>query len=364
VRDHDGAFHIRTGTFGNPPPPLWMAIAALCLAAACPVSRTLAAASDSTRAASATQIVATERFEFHSDAWINLHHFLYHWAREDRGLGTDRQYVTVPERASLAAVPDPERAQWLGALAVYRDSVAARGHFDSRMLQLKQALVRLGGDPLAAPPDLIAGVGGALAAAMPVYRSRWWARHDEANRAWAAAVVPLLTRHEERFVELTRRVYAAEWPSTPFRVDVSAYANARAGYTEPAAGHIVIYSTDAGNQGLYGLETLVHEVQHARSVGSRARREFKKAFDSARVPEPENLWHGVIFSTAGEFVGSVARQEKLPEHQPYWIREGFDRLQGWRAIVPATGEDWLPVVRATASREQGFTALARRFGKP
>src|SRR5688572_13551178 len=59
-----------------------------------------------------TRVSTSERFELHSDPWINLHHFLYHWAREKRGLGTGRQQVVVPERSSAAQLSEHERRVW------------------------------------------------------------------------------------------------------------------------------------------------------------------------------------------------------------------------------------------------------------
>jgi hypothetical protein len=114
-------------------------------------------------------------------------------------------------------------------------------------------------------------------------------------------------------------------------VDVSAYANARAGYT--AEGHIVIYSTDSGNHALYGVETLFREVQHTREVGGTARAELETAFEVAGSQQPTNLWHSLIFATAGAFAQSIAAREELPEHVPYWIREGFE--EGFAALASA-----------------------------
>jgi hypothetical protein len=65
-------------------------------------------------------------------------------------------------------------------------------------------------------------------------------------------------------------------------------------------------------------------------------------------------WHGIIFATAGAFVVSVAEREGLPAHEPYWLRERFEQLQGWRDVVAATREDWLPVVRGTATLQDGL----------
>ena len=306
-----------------------------------------------------TRVSVSERFELHSDPWINLHHFLYQWAREERGLGTGRQQVVVPERASAPQLSGQERRAWESAVRFYRDSIASRSHFDDRMLEQKAQLLELRGDPTATPPDAIPGIRSALVAAMPVYRARWWQQHDESNHRWIASVTPTLGRHERRYVELIRRLYGAEWPSTPVRVDVSAYANARAGYTE--ARHVVIFSTDRGNQDLWALETLLHEVQHTRDIGMPLRERLTNAFSAARVQEPENLWHGLIFATAGAFLQSVAEQESLPTHQPYWIREGFDRLRGWSEVVAATTDHWVPFVRGTGTRDAALAALVSQF---
>ena len=310
----------------------------------------------------ATSVAATGRFEFYSDPWINLHHFLYQWARGDEGLGTGRQHVPVQERSTLAELSSEQRRDWLQAIAFYRDSVAARGHFDDQMLQLKQDMLGLGGDPQARPPDEIQGISAALAVAMPVYQARWWADHDQANRAWIAGVVPRLGRHESRYVEMTVRIYGSVWPNGRRRVDVSAYANWAGGYT--AIGHIVIYSTDSRAQDLYGLEILLHEVQHTREVGSSARVGLSSAFEVAGTDVPPNLWHALIFATAGAFTQTVAETERLPEHTPYWIREGFQNFRGWSALIPLVREHWLPVVRGEASKEDGFAALVGAYGNP
>ena len=274
---------------------------------------------------SATRVEMSDYFELHSDPWINLHHFLYQWARADEGLGTGRQLVTVPERSSLNQLAAAERAEWSEAVAFYRNSVAARRHFDDDLLELKQELLALDGDTGVALPDTIEGIQAALTVAMPIYLTHWWPEHDGANRRWSASVMQPLRRHEARYVEITTRLYGSRWPQAR-RIDVSAYANARAGYT--AIGHTVMFSTDPGNQGLYAFEMLLHEVQHTRDVAPTARQELAHAFEAVAVEQPGNLWHALIFATAGAFAQWVALDEALPAHTPYWIREGFEDLQG------------------------------------
>jgi hypothetical protein len=147
-----------------------------------------------------TTVTASERFGFHSDPWINLHHFLYQWARLDLGLSMGRVPASMPERASLTQLSSDERRDWSRGLEFYRDSVAGRNHFDAEMLLLKRDLMNLAGDPLARPPDRIKGIAAALSSAMPVYERTWWPDHDQANRTWIAALMPRLQKHEAAFV--------------------------------------------------------------------------------------------------------------------------------------------------------------------
>jgi hypothetical protein len=305
-----------------------------------------------------TFVTATDHFEFHSDPWINLHHFLYQWGREDRGLVTGRP--PIPERASLGKLSQEERDIWLKAAAFYRDSVAARFHLDLEMLRFKRTLMLLNGDTAARPPDGIKGIAEILGSVMPIYRKMWWPEHDRQNRDWITNLMPLLRRHQAAYVQMTSRLYGAKWADSPYRVDVSTYFNSRAGYTA-REGVIVMYSADPGSQGLYALEMLFHEVQHVEGISSLAldSKVLTPAFEAVGAELPINLTHALVFATAGEFARSVARSDRLPEHVPYWIREGFESQDEWKRLVPVVQKYWLPVVRGETSRTDGIAALAR-----
>jgi hypothetical protein len=314
------------------------------------------------QASSPTSVATTEHFVLHSDPWINLHHFLYQWTRQDAGLSGGRKPVPVPERSSLAEMTDATRTDWLRAIAFYRAAVAPKSHWDLEMLRLKRDLLTLSGDVKAATPDRIKGVAEALNVAMPIYRGKWWPQHDTANREWIENAASRLRRHEKRFVELTARVNGAAWPMDRWRVDASAYANGIAGYTT-REGHVVVYSTDPGVQDLYALEIILHEIQHATAIEGSTPDTLARAFKAAGVEVPANLTHALIFATAGEFVRSIAAGEGRPRYEPYWIREGFETIDGWSHLVAPVNQHWLPIVRGETSRDEGLTALAESFRK-
>ena len=309
--------------------------------------------------ASPTAIAVTERFEFHSDPWLNAHHFLYQWSRADLGLGEGRRKVDVPERASLSRLADGDREAWDAALEFYRNNVAELNHFNNRMLDQKAMLLRLRGDTDGVPEESIEGISKALQEAMPVYLEYWWPAHAAGNRAWVDAILPLLKRHEGEYVVLMTRLYASEWADRRRRVDVSAYANYRAGYT--ARAHTVMYSSDPGNQDLYGLEMLLHEIQHAGDVAGRGRETITLAFSNEGFDTPPNLWHAMIFLTAGSFVQTVAEAAGLPPHVPYWEREGFREFNGWRQQIMTVEKAWLPAVRGEVDPADAYTTIAAEY---
>ena len=176
----------------------------------------------------ARPVAVTDRFAFHSHRWVNLHHFLYQWARKDGGPdgGDRRRPVAVPERDELAALTDAEHQAWQQAVGFYRDKLVALDLlFDDDMV--------FTGNQLAAPTALSAVGGERLPSgwlatpqnAAPVYEGHWWPRHDRVNRAWIDDVVPHLQRLAPLVAPGLARSYGGDWPDTPVRVEVSYYAN-------------------------------------------------------------------------------------------------------------------------------------------
>lgn len=306
-------------------------------------------------------MATTRYYAFHSDSWINLHHFLYQWARADRGIGEGRTAVSVPERDELDDLDVEDRRAWTAALAFYRAEVAERDHFDGAMLQVKAGLVDRGGDAKADPPDDIPGIAQALRSAMPVYLERWWPAHDRANRAWIADVGPRVDAHEEEFAPLAVRSFGGTWPDERRRVDVSAYANWQGGYTSLHPVHVVIISTSPKTRGFEGMEIAFHEVCHDGRVLGTTREEIREDFAAAGAEANRNLWHGMIFFTSGTFAQRIARASGRPDYVPHMVREGLTGFAGWRGIWEALDAEWPPVLQGERDRREALSAVVRRL---
>lgn len=308
------------------------------------------------------EVGRTERVRFHSDAWVNLHHFLYQWARAEEGIGTGRQAVEVTERNEVHRLTPEQLDAWRVAVDFYREHLAARDHFDGDMLRIKAALL----DPTVPGTGSVealqgvgpTGLGPRLDAAMGVYRTVWWPGHDRGNRAWIAEVLPLAQRFEARYVPVLERSYGGTFDHE-VRLDASAYANWAGGYTSNRPPHTVVLSGDPRNEGLYGLELIYHEVSHTSPLGRPNIDGVNEAFAALDAEPPSNLWHAIIFYTAGWATRGIARDLDLPEHVPYAVNEGLTGFRGWEGLWPALEEHWAPVLEERTTREEALERLAR-----
>src|SRR6185503_7855737 len=91
-------------------------------------------------------VAATPLFSFHSNFWVNLHHFLYVTARARAGLDATRAPVTaaLADTVGFGALPRAQQDAWNAALAHYATAVARRDIlFDSSLVAVNDRLAEL-----------------------------------------------------------------------------------------------------------------------------------------------------------------------------------------------------------------------------
>lgn len=173
---------------------------------------------------------ADSTFEFHSGFWVNLHHFLY-------------------EQASRQTPLAGGSPAWLGALDYYRRDVLKRNLLSEEAATIHNRLSGLDEEAALRDSGLPPGLIAALEAAAPIYKARWWPDHDRANRAWIAAVTPLISKYSESLKTELAAAYQTGWPAAPIRTDVAEYASYAGAYTTLDPTHITVSSINPGNQG-------------------------------------------------------------------------------------------------------------------
>jgi hypothetical protein len=221
-------------------------------------------------------------FSFHSNPWLNLHYYVRAVARGG----------TAPTGLS----PD-EQTQWAAGVEFYKPYVARDLLFDQGMIDIKIALHGAEGKTSLDGVKIDPALRTMLERLMPIYQKRWWPEHDRANRAWIAAIQPLVDRHGVAIRQALTRVYGVAWPSAPMPVDLSVTAGASGAYATGDPPHIMIASGDSGYRGYTGLEMLFHEASHP--LGGLFQ-ETRQAAAEQKVTIPPQLSHAVLFYTAGE----------------------------------------------------------------
>jgi len=226
---------------------------------------------------------STALFSFHSSPWLNLHHFARASARGG------------PAPAGLS---DAESRQWAAGVEFYKPYAARDLLFDDGMVDVKHALRGAEGKASLDGIAIDAGLKDSLERLMPIYRKHMWPEHERLNRAWIAAVQPLLERHGTALSQAITRTYDSAWPSDPVPVDLSVTAGPNDAYTTGPPTHVTISSSAPSLQGLAALEILFHESSH--SAVSNLFQRVRQAASEQKVSVPPQLWHAVLFYTAGE----------------------------------------------------------------
>lgn len=300
-------------------------------------------------AASPSPAPAPPLFTFHCNEWVNLHHFL---RAAGRGMPLD-----------LGALTPDERATWDRAVALYGGSYSQRDVlFDDGMVAIKNALRGFAGAATLAPQAALPeDLRTALNAAEPVYRAHWWPAHDAANRAWIAAVEPLVARYGRALAAGVAAAYDETWPDDPIPVDLSVQAGPVGAYTTAAPTATTISATDLGYQGRASLEMVFHEASHR--WGRRLYVAVDEAAKARHREVPPQLWHAVLFYNAGELTRR-ALAGTAPAYVEYAeAQKVYPALcgEGCRARVAAA---WDPHLAGTVSWRQAIENLVERWPAP
>jgi hypothetical protein len=322
---------------------------------------TVAAEAAAAAPAPAPLIAATERFAFWSDLDVNLHYFLYQWASWEGPTPRGRWPVAVAEREELSALGESERAAWQRAVDHYKEHLIARNLVvDDEMKAIRN---HLAGTAPAPGSELVRATVAALAPARPIYERRWWPAHDEANRRWVEALVPLLVRVEGGLAARLGTAFGGSWPD--YANDLGAYS------TESAAGpapHVVVSSRDDSYAGPASVEMVFHEAGHADTLIGAARNPLWSAVRAAGAGEkvPRDLHHALLFYTAGELAREALTAAGVPDYQPYAEANGlWPRVHGWAAARDAFEAHWRPYLAAGggAGRDEALAAVARALAE-
>jgi len=303
----------------------------------------------------ATQPQAAEpQFRFQNNFWVNLHHLLRGDAR--------RRPLNLPPAMKLAQLTDAERAAWTSSLDAYADVGRRDLLFDAGLVRINSALAQVVSEDTLTAPSLDPAIVVALNRAAPVYRAHGWARQKKINDDWIAALRPLMDRHASSMAAALAKVYRVEWPDRPIIVDACTEAGPNGGYTTGGppgtAAHTVIEAGNRGYQGEMAFEMVFHEASHADAIGARIVAMIDEAGRKQQVTPHKDLWHVLIFYTAGEMarreLGHVGDSHYMPYAYRYDVYE-----PRWQKLRDAVVSDWQPYLDGTVELDAALAKLVR-----
>ena len=307
---------------------------------------------------------AASRFAFANDPWINLHHFLYHWARAEAPAAGPGQRgprpVEVVERAQTSGLTPEERQAWDAAVSYYQRELSRFSLlFDRNMVDLRSQIARISEHPEALSSLPHAKV---FEPAMAVYRRHWWPAHEAVNRAWIDQALPKLERVEPLMAPRLAEAFGGSFPAEKVRVDVCPYSDWSGAYTTGQPPHIVISSKAPELQDFHALEIVFHEVSHINQIEQPLHAALERGFAKHGAEPPENLWHVLIFYTAGELTNEALRSQKLPEIVPYPERTGmYRRFPVWVEYKKALDRSWKEFLAGRIDRETAIDRMAQEL---
>lgn len=205
----------------------------------------------------------------------------------------------------------------------------------------------------------------ALASAAPAYRRCWWPDDNRQNREWILSNAARLARAEAALTKRVESAHQVAFPTERIPVDVVPTVDSSGANTVVYPRHIVISSTGPGYGSFGGLELLFHEATHTvvspRSDGGSIAA-IRRAAEAERVEVPRDLWHVVLFYTAGEATKKTVREIWGEPYVQYLYTSGlFERA--WPTLRQPLEDAWQPYLDGKSTLDEAASRLVTEIGQ-
>jgi len=308
-----------------------------------------------------TVVAATDRFEFHSNPRVALHHFLIAWAAADHDEWPPYA-LPIAERGYWRAVLDDEEERtWMAAAEVYAASRGRSVVFDEGLIALRDRAA--GTAAKESIPASDRPLADALEKALPLYQRHWWPAHHTTNRAWIESLSAALRAIENDVPQRLEAAYGGRWPDARIPVDVVVYCNPVGAYS--TAGRVTISGADFGSGMPQALELIFHEASHVESLESPLTTLVQEAFRAAGGEAPERFWHDLIFFTTGTITQIALDELGQHDYRHYGEVGVYQRGERWAAQLPLLEQYWQPFLESGSAdadeRRAALEAVAERL---
>ncbi len=260
----------------------------------------------------------TSYFQFYSDFWINLHHFLYQKAKgsqlahlEEDGLG----FLQSGESEALAALTITEQGVLDAAISYYREHLVDQS-LRTALGPMRQWLADLEEQGEVDDTTFSLAFTTMLNQVAPIYRQHVWPIHQALNRSILDMHLRNIRTLESAVISKMEVLAMYAWPDVDkVRVDLTAYANYAGAYTATRPTMSIVISTlDSLNGTTSFVETTYHEGSHLlfNYTDSPFRGEIFHQAKESNQAFPRGLWHAALFYLCGRATQDALQTLSIP----------------------------------------------------
>jgi hypothetical protein len=294
----------------------------------------------------------TPLFEFHSDPWVNLHQRLV-------AESTAKHYwhvpVPIPPCGCARTADGDVLPAWTAAVDAYKTILEKRDTVvDRDLVRTNLTFALLATNATLPEKNVDPAIAKAIGPTFEPYMRTQWPIDDARNRAFIAAVEPLVARWATDIAAELEKRFEAKWPGRPIRVEVAQFAGFGGAYTVDDPILTTMSSDDPGYVGPAVLEMLFHEASHG--FEEVLDHDLQMAFIAKGKRQPQSLQHAIIFYTAGELV----RKRLGAGYVPYAYKEGVWK-RGWEKYEVAMRTHWQPWMDDQIDLQAALSRLADAF---
>jgi hypothetical protein len=272
----------------------------------------------------ALAIAKSEYFTFHSNYWINLHHFLYQQAQgsQVKKLMEDgNRLLNTGEDSIRLTLSLSESETWTKSIAYYDKHLITKSLF-----KLSNVRAWLEKQPLQEPitdtsfTDVYTKILNNFA---PIYKKHFWPIHNAHNIGIINTHLKNIQRIEKDAVLRLEQLAGFKWPGDKVRVELTAYADYAGAYTITAPDMIIFISTlDPFSLQSEFIETVLHEGTHllfTRESLFRSEIYFKS--QDMKMEFPKELWHACQFYLCGRLIQDLLKPYGINHTLSMYLRK-------------------------------------------
>jgi hypothetical protein len=257
----------------------------------------------------ASMIAKSEYFEFHSNYWINIHHFLYQQAQgsQVKKLIEDGNHLLNIGEDSIRLILSLSESEKLArAIKYYNDHLTEKSL--SKLSDIRTWLENQSHqEPIT--DTLFTSIYKILNDFSHVYKRHYWPRHNAQNAQVLSAHLKVIKQVEKDAISKLEQLSGYNWPGVKVRVELTAYANYAGAYTVTDPNMIIfISSLDPFSLQSEFIETVFHEGSHllfTRESPFRSEIYFKS--QEMKMEFPKDLWHASQFYLCGRLIKDLLK---------------------------------------------------------